>query len=725
MHETTDQFQFCIPSKQNPGFYKSNTGKSLCYSQGFSLCTLLHVFTTFDSKFTPKNITMNSFDDITKTVLSCIGWLIVFNALGFYGYGIFQAIKQSLSVPPLPVKYLPFLAATVSSVHALLLTNFRAALGISIAWAMYLGGIITMGMPPLLLMELREMNQLFKVKSITRSEPISQKRKLGAIHKCFESSIGIQVASLVLILLCSTTICAQIEVKLGGEKIILRRVANETALVYDSNDTTIVTELMKHGIFLDKKLKQQSVDTSNQYALFTLSGAEKRKFNRTIRGFNDRSLKDVDTAPVYEYDRSLNVLTDEFIIKFKDEISSETINHFMATNNLEFITPEEDIRNQFIVRFTDINPEEALKKLSSYDTAFVSFIEPNFIRIIKTRPFAGSYGGGFFQAQGFSADNPNDSLLNAQWYLQNNGTRGKRDADIKGVLGWSISKGSEGVIIAVLDEGVDTKHRDLKPKIVNPYDAVENDFNQDPQPKAGHGTACAGIAAATTNNVSGISGIGWNCKIMPVRIAEIDGNNYWITTSRIIARGIRMAAVQGAQVLSCSWTAGLPSNAVNDAIDFAIGKNCIMVFAAGNENGSVSYPARLSTIKNIIAVAATNEWDEPKSPTSQDGEPWGSNFGPEITVSAPGVHICTTDISGPGRGYDENAEYIFDFNGTSSATPMVAGAMAMLLSIKPDIKPAEAIRILKNNADDLGSNGFDERFGYGRLNILKLLSAIR
>ena len=130
----------------------------------------------------------------------------------------------------------------------------------------------------------------------------------------------------------------------------------------------------------------------------------------------------------------------------------------------------------------------------------------------------------------------------------------------------------------------------------------------------------------------------------------------------------------------------------------------------------MAYPSS----KIILAVSATNEWDEFKTKTSADGETWwGSNFGPQISVSAPGVHIYTTDISG-SDGY-ANGDYVATFNGTSSATPFVAGVAALVLSEDPGLVPSQVRIRLQDTADDLGPSGFDNEFGYGRLNAFAAL----
>jgi subtilisin family serine protease len=149
----------------------------------------------------------------------------------------------------------------------------------------------------------------------------------------------------------------------------------------------------------------------------------------------------------------------------------------------------------------------------------------------------------------------------------------------------------------------------------------------------------------------------------------------------------------------------------------------VVVIAAGNEAARTSFPA---TLPGVLCVSASNEFDEPKTKTSHDGENWwGSNFGPEVSLAAPGVHNYTTDISGIA-GYNRgpsHPNYVPDFNGTSSSTPIVAGAAALVLSANPDLTEAEVRTILMETADKVGSVPYDEKghnrfMGYGRLNVL-------
>jgi subtilisin family serine protease len=182
-------------------------------------------------------------------------------------------------------------------------------------------------------------------------------------------------------------------------------------------------------------------------------------------------------------------------------------------------------------------------------------------------------------------------------------------------------------------------------------------------------------------------------------------------------------------VISNSWGQQLPTNAVTWAIDKARtrgrgGKGCVIVVAAGNSGGRVLFPASLP---DVLTVSASNEYDEAKTATSADGETfWASCNGPEIDVAAPGVHNLTTDITGPG-GYAPG-NYAPAFNGTSSATPLVAGACALLLSKRPNLSEAQVRQVIVATADKVGqfpyANGRNDYMGNGRLNLLAAINAI-
>lgn len=434
-------------------------------------------------------------------------------------------------------------------------------------------------------------------------------------------------------------------------------------------------------------------------------------------------------VPVFFIGKTNAVLINEFIVQFKSNISESQINKFIQDNNGKVVKKHTKIKNRYILTFEGKTPKEALaisNRIHQDDK--VRFSEPNFIQIIPSRPKiqgsgAGSSGAGS-SGPSPATTTPNDPFFVQQWGLNNTGGVGVADADIDAPEAWDHERGTDQVTIAILDEGVDTQHPDLQNKIVTPYDATDGDNDQTPNSWDGHGTACAGIAAAITANGLGVAGVAWDVRILPVRIASSACNGCnWTTSAAIIEDGLRTAVDRGAHVLSNSWGGGLPSNAITAGIDYAITHDRVVVFAAGNDAGPVSYPGTLSSSRTIITVSATNEWDEFKTTTSQDGENWwGSNFGPEINIAAPGVHIYTTDIHGTD-GY-VNGDYVPNFNGTSSATPFVAGAAALLLSQDPALTPAQIRDRLQNAADDLGAAGFDNQFGHGRLNLANAFGGI-
>jgi thermitase len=411
-------------------------------------------------------------------------------------------------------------------------------------------------------------------------------------------------------------------------------------------------------------------------------------------------------------DSSSLIITEEFNVQFKPEVSRTQIDQLNSQNKVKIVVESQWERNAFTLAVEKNAGIDALEMANRYhDSGLTLYSQPNFIRLLKP------------------AFIPNDPLFPQQWALRNTGQGGgTAGQDISASSAWDISRGASAITIAIIDEGVDYAHPDLNTagKLVTGYDAIRRINDPNPSNNDAHGTACAGIAAAATGNGTGVSGVAPNCRIMGVRIAYGAGNS-WVTSDSQIADGINTAVGRGADVLSNSWGGGSPSSVITNAIRNARtagrgGRGCVVCFAAGNNNGAVSYPGNLP---EVITVAACNEWGERKSPTSRDGEGWwGSNFGPEVDVSAPGVHITTTDISG-SRGYNNNGDYVTTFNGTSAATPHVAGVAALILSVNPNLRGTEVEAILRASTDDIGQQGFDNFTGFGRINALKAVQSAR
>jgi subtilisin family serine protease len=424
-------------------------------------------------------------------------------------------------------------------------------------------------------------------------------------------------------------------------------------------------------------------------------------------------------VPVYTLGSVDVVLTNEVLFKPKAAFKESVIKSLSAVGE----TTKANERDLYLFTASK-NPMDALSISNSLsrNKDQIEFSEPNFIvisaappKVIATPPHL----TGLAPTPPAPGD-PTDPYFRQQWWLKNTGSGGtKAGADIHAVSAWAASDGSN-ITIAILDVGVDENHPDLKQKFVHPYDAILKTSNQQPNSWDGHGTACAGIAAAVTNNGLGVSSIARNSKLMPIKVATSPGENQeWITDYRAVARGIEWAVDNGADVISSSWGGGLPDPAVEDAIKNGLkvgrgGRGVIFIFAAGNTGEEAVWPAILAKSLPVISVGATNEWDELKTVSSQDHENWwASNIGSGVTLYAPGVHLFTTDISGPS-GYLPG-DYFGGFNGTSAAAPIVAGVAALILSKTPTLT-ADDVKARLHDTSDMIAPG-------ARLNACRALQA--
>jgi subtilisin family serine protease len=311
-----------------------------------------------------------------------------------------------------------------------------------------------------------------------------------------------------------------------------------------------------------------------------------------------------------------------------------------------------------------------------------------------------------------------------QWNHDNTGDPGIPGADVAAHAAWLITRGNKDIRVAVLDEGVDSAHPALEAVIVAEKDVVDGNTHARPDGDDAHGTACAGIISSQDAKHPGLAPL---CSLIGVRIAKGDGNDGWIFDDFDTADAIDWSWNEGrADVLSNSWGGGPAVDVMTNAINRARskgrgGKGCVVAFAAGNSNGAIDFPGNLDI---VITVGASTPWDERKSPVSKDGETWGSCFGPALDLLAPGVKIDTTDISG-ARGYS-SGNFTHIFNGTSSATPHVAAAAALVLSLKPQMKEADVRALLTAACDPLVAGGkWHKEFGWGRLNLFNALRRAR
>jgi len=313
---------------------------------------------------------------------------------------------------------------------------------------------------------------------------------------------------------------------------------------------------------------------------------------------------------------------------------------------------------------------------------------------------------------------PNDPLFYLQYALSNSGQaignvpgspQGKASADIKAPSGWEETKGRNDVIIGVIDTGLDFDHPDLQNKFVSKGRDFANG-DDDATDDHGHGTFVASLIAAETDNGVGIAGVAWNCKVLPAKVFTAD--EYSLTSWVIEA--ILWLVDQGVDVIN--FSIGLETKdpagaqALENAIKYAYEQDIVLVASAGNDSGSVLFPAAFDDY--VLAVAATDYNDERTN--------W-SNFGPEIDVAAPGVRIlgCVPVWFPPMEWSDISVGHYDYGTGTSSSAPHVAGLAALIRSIKPDLSALDVMNVIRYSADDVNQASYpgkDQFIGYGRIN---------
>ena len=348
----------------------------------------------------------------------------------------------------------------------------------------------------------------------------------------------------------------------------------------------------------------------------------------------------------------------------------------------------------FLLEFTDKNHDlnKIIKDLSKFSE--VDYSEPKF--------------------KDFEDYIPNDPSYSSCWHLNK----------IQANLAWDLGTGNSNVVVSIVDDAITINHPDLQNVIwvnpneipnngidddnngyiddINGWDTYTNDNDPSPHsntPAWAHGTHCAGIAGAHTDNNIGISSVGFGVSLMAVKTADNNGlvNQTW--------DGVYYSIVSGADVISCSWSSGSYSQTNNNIIEFGINNGSIIVAASGNNGANLaSNPKYPACYNGVICVANT---------TSSDTKAGSSNYGTRIDVAAPGSSILSTI---PYSGYDTKT-------GTSMSAPMVAGLLGLMKSFSPNSTNEQLISCMKSACDDIDAvnPSYAGLLGNGRINAYNAL----
>jgi subtilisin family serine protease len=431
--------------------------------------------------------------------------------------------------------------------------------------------------------------------------------------------------------------------------------------------------------------------------------------------------------PIYSAGSVHYLVTDEVLVRFQRGTDVRTIEALLGSRGATIVeTPTDPDRDSYLIRFPGMSGHEVREQSNKLDAhGSVEYSQPNFTYIDPHRLPRGGLASGRSCVElcptAVSSPSASDKFLGNQWHL----------AKVNAFRAWQFTAGNPDVAIAILDDLVDDTHLDLLGKIIGSWNAVSPSslslFSIDE-----HGTSAAGLAVAVQGNGIGVAGVAPRVSLFRIRTHQPNSN------TNLVVKGIRHTFnFPRVRVLSMSWTLGDESLLVNGtpavdlAIEDAILAGKVLVFANGNSYGLTAmpaeYPANRAEGKAVIAVSATDAWDNLQKKTSAaDTCGWNSNVS-EYSVAAPGFELHTIDrpstegycTTGPDSDYAR-------FGGTSAATPLVAGIAALMISKDPGLTPQQVKELIYETAEhpnpqqrpnDAGGWGL----GWGRVDACRAL----
>ena len=466
----------------------------------------------------------------------------------------------------------------------------------------------------------------------------------------------------------------------------------------------------------------------------------KKHKNVSIVEINDVSAKE-DLAkngalfPAYIKEGTKVHVSGLLFVRIPGKPNAENAAKWCKKHGLTFVKQYKYVPQWYLVSF-DGNPVKKAAELVESKAADAA--EPSFFIPLQKRAYK-----------------PNDPLFSNQWHLNNDSSNtsvtGNDHAHV--AEAWEVMKafkgnlGGKGIKLAIVDDGFDLDHEDFAGRFTAGYDFSDDDDdptyennNWNPDYSDMHGTCCAGVAGAATDNGIGVSGACPNCTLIPIRM---DMTSYSLDAPAI--ETFEWAAEHGADIISNSWgptdnggavdmnttLKNLVANLTSTGRD---GKGIIILFAAGNGDESIDASRSkdgFANNENVFAIGATN---------AKGNRAYYSDYGKSLDFMAPSCDysnngygnlidgIWTIDNTGKD-GYntgkaslgDSQGNYTNDFGGTSSACPLAAGITGLVLSANPALTRDEVYQIYVETSDQVGgvsydTNGFNEKYGYGRIN---------
>ncbi|MDY2736207.1 S8 family serine peptidase [Intestinibacter sp.] len=460
------------------------------------------------------------------------------------------------------------------------------------------------------------------------------------------------------------------------------------------------------GDYVASQVNKYKLDHNFEYAVKEVldyyydegKDEEIEQFKDSIDSRADQIIKDYKKA-AEERDSEiddLGYMPGQVIVEFKDDVDEDLQDAVVA--NLD---GEIDQVNDDNVGVIDIsNSETVAKALENYeDSDCIESVQPNFVYKLVSSS----------SSKAASTTSTNDKYSSRQYYLEK----------LKIYDAWDYldTISTKKVKVAVLDTGLDVNHPDLQDNLYLAKDAV-NGFTNLKKDRWHHGTHVSGILAATTNNSTGIAGVGNNkIDLIAINVFVGSGEDASALTSDIL-KGYKYAVEKGAKVINMSLGRLVDDNfystydqkqdkLLENAIEDAAAKGVVTVCAAGNDNSTMKfYPADFDACISVINI------------DKDDQKAYDSNYGTRKDISAYGREIYST------IPYSNGKRYMYD-SGTSMASPIVAGVVALMKSKNPYASVEDIKSTLYSTADDIGKAGKDSFTGYGRVNALEAVKATK